>query len=208
MNQKIRVSILEDAEHFIRIKDNLPLNTNSEDTQQGGFLLGTDLETYQFYIQHGQCLTAISSDEIIGFGILLPNHLVKQSEVWEKRNSANWSIDLATIENSNIAYIEQMAFLRKNQKLVLILAYNLIHSAFEHGAEYILTTTVRKPVLNLAAIPLIRAAGGKKVGNIDEVYPQVGQINSDLYLMEKDVFYQTIKKRVIYDFLIANTLKK
>ncbi len=206
MNPRIRKSTLEDAKHFIRIKECLPLNTQSDDTQQGGFLLGTDIETYKFYISHGICFTAIASDEVVGFGIMLPNELVKQSELWEKRKTVQWSVDLAKLEHSNISYLEQMAFLRGNRKLTLILSYNLVHAAFENGADHILTTTVRKPVANEAAIPLIHAVGGRRVGNIDEVYPQVGAINSDIYLMDKTTFYESIKSRISYDFLIANSI--
>jgi len=206
MNQKIRKSTLEDAEDFVRIKDHLPLNTQSNHTQQGGFLLGTNLETYQFFIHHGFCLSAIASHKVVGFGIILPDDLVRQSELWEKRKAAKWLIDITAIENSNIAYLEQMAFLKGNDKLVVTLSYNLIHGAFENGADYILTTTVKKPMVNEAAIPLIKAGGGRRVGNIDEVYPQVGQINSDIYLIEKTTFYKCINKLSSYDFLIANSL--
>lgn len=206
MNQQIRRSIIEDAEHFLRIKENLPLRTQNRDSNQGGFLLGTNLATYQLYIHHGTCLTAITADEIVGFGILLPNDIVKQSEIWEKRKTVKWTIDLATLENSNVAYIEQLAFLKRNRKLVLILSYNLVHSAFENGADYVLTTTVRKPVINMAAVPLIQAGGGRRVGNIDEVYPQLGPINSDIYIIEKTMFYQSVRKRIFYEFLLTNTL--
>jgi len=206
MNPKIRKSTLEDAEHFIRIKESLPLSTQNNHSQQGGFLLGTDIATYKFYISHGICFTAIASNEVVGFGIILPNELVKQSELWEKRKTVKWSIDLAKLESSNIAYLEQMAFLKGNRKLTLVLSYNLVHAAFKHGADYILTTTVKEPVANEAAIPLIKAVGGKKVGNIDEVYPQVGAINSDIYLIDKTTFYRSIKNLLSHDFLIANSL--
>lgn len=206
MNPKIRKSTLEDANHFIRIKELLPLSTQSKHTKQGGFLLGTNIETYKFYISHGICFTGIAVNEVVGFGIMLPNALVKQSELWEKRKTVKWAVDLATLENSNVSYLEQMAFLKGNRKLTLILSYNLVHTTFENGADYVLTTTVKKPVTNEAAIPLIKAVGGKKVGNIDEVYPQVGAVNSDIYLIDKTTFYQSIKKRISYDFLIANSL--
>lgn len=206
MNQKIRIAIPEDAEHFVRIKKCLPLNMQHDHTKQGGFLLGTSLETYKFYIAHGFCLTATASDQIVGFGIQLPDHLIKQSELWEKRKTAKWTMNLATLENSTIAYIEQLAFLKGYHKLVLALSYNLIHDAFKKGAQYVLTTTVRKPVVNEAAIPLVQAVGGSHIGNIDEVYPEVGEINSDIYAMEKSLFYQRLRQRISYDFMAEHSL--
>lgn len=203
MNQKIRKSIPQDAEHFVKIKERLPLASPNQHSEQGGFLLGTTLETYQLYIKHGFCLSALEDDTLVGFGILLPNDMVRKSEIWEKRSSAKWSLDISVLENNSIAYIEQLAFLKGFRKLVLALSYRLMHHAFESGARYVLTTTVRKPVVNKAAIPLIRAAGGQLSGNIDEVYPEVGPINSDIFLMEKKAFYRSLEKRICYDFLQA-----
>ena len=78
MKRLIRPSCLADAVHFVGIKERLPLDTESDHTQQGGFLLGTDLDTYQFYVDHGSCLSAEVGGEVVGFGIMLPNHLVKR----------------------------------------------------------------------------------------------------------------------------------
>lgn len=199
----IRKSIIEDAEYFIKIKERLPLCTQDEQSEKGGFLLGTNLETYQFYIHNGLCFTALANEEVVGFGIILPNELIKQSALWEKRKSVDWSLDLSRLENSNVAYIEQLAFLKGHRKLTIILSYELLHTAFENGAELILTTTVREPVINLSAVPMIKAVEGKLIGNIDEVYPIVGDINSDIYLMDKAPFYQSIKKRRIYDLIVS-----
>lgn len=204
--KKIRKSILTDAEHFIAIKEKLSMANHSRQTNQGGFLLGTDLKTYQFFISYGICYTAEVLGEVVGFGIILPNELVKQSEIWDKRKEVDWKIDLSLLENSNVAYLEQLAFLGGNRKLVLILTHNLMHTAFENKADYILTTTVREPIHNLAALPLIKAAGGIKVGNVNEVYPQVGNINSDIYCIPKSVYYKKIRTRISHQFLKANQI--
>lgn len=204
--KRIRKSIGTDAEHFIAIKEQLALSNQSERRTQGGFLLGTDLDTYRFFIRQGICYTAEVSARIVGFGIVLPNALVRQSEIWSKRKEVDWKIDLKLLENSNVAYLEQLAFLPGHQKWVLVLSHNLVHTAFKNEATYILTTTVRKPILNPAALPLIHAAGGIKVGNIDEVYPQVGNINSDIYCIEKSVYYQKIGHRISHQLLKTHQL--
>lgn len=71
---------------------------------------------------------------------------------------------------------------------------------FDSDYSALFTTTVNKPILNLAAIPFIKAVDGKKVGNIDEVYPVVGQINSDIYLVEAALFYQKTQAHPLYSF--------
>ena len=206
MKQRIRKSILQDAQHFVRIKNELPLPRKNKSTKQGGFLLGTDINTYKFYIENGYCLTAIVNDKIVGFGIILPNQLVIKSELWEKRKQVNWTINFNDIENSNVSYIEQLAFLKGHRKLSIILPYNLVKSVFDNGSDFILTTTVKKPIVNTAAIPYIKSIGGFKIGNINEIYPIVGSINSDIYLIKKETFYKTIETLTFYDFLKSNEL--
>lgn len=206
MKPNIRKSTLDDAHGFVRIKNKLPISKENKYTKQGGFLLGTDYRTYKVYIENGHCLTAIVDDEIVGFGIILPHHLVKNSELWKKRHLVNWSINFNDIEYKNVSYIEQLAFLKGNRKLSVILSYNLVKSVFDSGTDFILTTTVKKPIMNTAAIPYIKSIGGVKIGNIDEFYPTVGTINSDIYLIEKDTFHKKIKELSLFGFLRSNEL--
>lgn len=206
MNHIIRKSIIQDATHFVRIKNALPLPSNTNSSKKGGFLLGTDIATYQFYIEHGLCLSAEKNGEIIGFGIVLPNHIIRESDLWKKRNSVNWAINIKLLEDSNIAYFEQLAFIQGSRKLSMQLAYQISKLAFDNGADYILTTTVNKPITNKAAIPYITAIGGRKIGNIDETYPKVGHINSDVYLINKTDFFNKLKDLAFYPFLRSNEL--
>jgi len=206
MKQKIRKSTLQDAQHFVRIKNKLPLPKENKNTTQGGFLLGTDIDTYKFYIKNGHCLTAIINSEIVGFGIIIPNQLVKRSELWEKRKKVKWTININDLENNNVSYIEQLAFLKGHNKLSIVLSYNLIKMGFSKGANFMLTTTVKKPIVNAAAIPYIKSIGGFKIGNIDEIYPGIGNINSDIYLIKKNTFYKKIKELSFYDLLKSNEL--
>lgn len=202
----IRKSILQDAQSFIAIKNKLPLPSENESTTKGGFLLGTDIDTYMFYIKNGSCLTAIVNNKIVGFGIVLPNQLVKNSPLWKKRKQVNWVININDLENNTISYIEQLAFLKGHRKLSLLLSYNLVKMAFDNGSGFILTTTVKKPIHNLAAIPYIKAIGGLLIGHIDETYPVVGTINSDIYQISKSDFYKKRKQLSFFNFLKNNKL--
>ena len=206
IKNNIKTSIPKEAKDFVKLKNKLPLPALGNSVTKGGFILGTNESTYQFYIEVGICLTAKSDDNIVGFGILLPDEIIRNGELWKKRKEVNWTIDIQLIESKNIAYIEQLAFIEGNKKLALKLAYNLINKAFVNGVDYVLTTTVRKPILNLAAIPLIRAAGGKLVGNINENYPGFNQVNSDIYLIKKENFYKNIEKLKIHSFLKKNEI--
>ncbi|NUO01587.1 MAG: hypothetical protein HUU01_13350 [Saprospiraceae bacterium] len=198
MSTTIRRAQIEDAAAFVRIKDQLPLPLADGGTTTGGFLLGTNLDTYRHYIKDAYCLVATGEQGVVGFGILLPDPLLRESEVWQKRDHAAWYIDLPVYEKQNLCYFEQLAFLPGHRKTVLKLSYNLIKWAFDAGHHALFTTTVNKPVRNLAALPFIKAAGGIHAGNIDEVYPSIGPINSDIYLMLSGVFFQKARAHTLY----------
>ncbi|RYU94252.1 hypothetical protein [Emticicia agri] len=206
MNTRIRKAELNDTEAFIAIKNQLPISMVDGTTTKGGFLLGTDINTYRSFIENDYCLVAEVDTQVIGFGIILKDSTLRASEVWEKRSSADWFINLADYESQRLGYFEQLAFLKGHRKSVLILCYNLVKWVFEQGYETLFTTTVNKPILNLAAIPFIEAVDGIQAGNIDEFYPKIGQINSDIYLIEARTFLEKVKNLPLYPFFEANTL--
>ncbi len=174
---------------------------------KGGFLLGTDIDTYRNFIENEYCLVAETDAGVVGFGIILKDATLRSSEIWEKRSNADWFINLNAYESQRLAYFEQLAFLKGHRKSVLTLSYNLVKWVFEQGHETLFTTTVNKPILNLAAIPFIMAAGGIHAGNIDEYYPKIGQINSDIYLIEEKAFFEKVKTLPLFPFFEENSLR-
>lgn len=204
---KIRKATPNDVKDFINIKNQLPFKYTDERTSSGGFLLGTDKETYLKYITNDYCLVAENQDGIVGFGIMLKDESVKKSDVWTRRHQATWRIDITKYETKQLCYFEQLAFLKGHSRTVISLAYNLTSWAFEEGHSHLFTTTVKYPIMNLAAVPYILKASGKKVGNIDEVYPIIGQINSDIYQIEVVKFYAAIKSSKLRPFLDKHYIK-
>lgn len=205
MSKIIRPSILADAPQFMEIKNQLPMSSVEDSTTTGGFLLGTNIKTYELFIQTALCLSVENAKTVVGFGIILPDVMVRQSELWEKRKLVNWAIDIEAIESQKICYFEQLAFLKGNGRYSLALAYSLLCKAFETH-DILLTTTVQKPISNLAAVPYILAASGGIIGNIDEIYPEVGDINSNVYMIQKSKFLEQAKFSPYYRFLEARKL--
>ena len=205
MNSRIRKAIRSDAADMLAIKNQLSFQHVNGTTTTGGFLLGTDLETYESYIEQAFVLLAEQNGKAIGFGIFFHDAWLRQSELWQRRHQVKWQVDLPTLESSNIAYVEQLAFLPGHRKQALLLIYNLVHWAFQTSHNALLTTTVRSPILNLAAIPYILAAGGQQVGDIDEVYPIIGEIGSDIYWVTKENFYRRFEQHPLKEFFLAHT---
>ncbi|MFK7947272.1 MAG: hypothetical protein AB8G11_06775 [Saprospiraceae bacterium] len=198
---KIRKAIPNDVKDFIKVKNQLPFKYSDGRTSSGGFLLGTDEATYLKYITNDYCLVAENESGIVGFGIMLKDESVKKSDVWTRREQAIWTINIKDYEQEKICYFEQLAFLKGHSRTVMSLAYNLTWWAFEDGHTHFFTTTVKYPITNLAAVPYILKASGKKVGNIDEAYPIIGQINSDIYMIKAANFYETAKASKLLPFL-------
>ena len=88
-----------------------------------------------------------------------------------------------------------------HSRTVIKLAYNIACWAFKEKHSTLFTTTVKNPITNLAAVPYILKGGGRKVGNIDEIYPVIGQINSDIYKLEADDFYKNVATSKLGSFL-------
>jgi len=194
----LRISTPGDEKYFLKIKNSLPIRLTDGKTTRGGFLLGTDEKTYLEYIKNAYCLTALKANKVVGFGIIFPDVMLRASEIWEKRNDADLYINLQQFEQQTLCYFEQLAFLPGHRRLVIKLAYQLVKIAFDAGAESLMTTTVNRPVLNLAALPFIKAANGIHVGNIDETYPLIGAINSDIWLIKREEFTEKSKTHILY----------
>ena len=130
--------------------------------------------------------------------------MLRNSDVWLRRTQANWCINLTDWEDKKLCYFEQLAFLPGHKKLVILLAYNLVKWVFDLGYDALFTTTVKEPILNLAAIPFIYAVDGIIAGNIMEIYPKIGLINSDIYLIEAESYDRKTKAHNLYPFFQNN----
>ena len=205
MKSRIRIAEFRDAAAFVAIKDQLPMQKSDGSTTTGGFLLGTDLSTYEYYIENAFCLVSEVDNVIVGFGIIFPDEMLRISDVWLRRKQANWFINLSDWEDHKLCYFEQLAFLPGHKKLVILLAYNLVKLVFDLGYKTLFTTTVKEPVLNLAAIPFINAVDGILAGNIMEMYPKIGLINSDIYLIEAKSFDRKTRTHNLYAFFQNNS---
>jgi hypothetical protein len=207
MKTKLRKARTGDADAFVAIKEQLPLTLSNGDTTTGGFLLGTTADTYREYISNSYCLVAEENEKVIGFGIIFPDEVLRASDVWVRRHTANWQIDLEQYETQSLCYFEQFAFLQGHKRAAVALAYHLTDLAFSMGHTAMFTTTVNRPVLNLAAIPFINAANGCKAGNIDETYPIIGHINSDIYVLDAAMFYQQAAAHPLLPFVKMHTVQ-
>lgn len=200
MSLILRQAKVIDAEQFLNVKNSLPMPSALSETARGGFLLGTNVETYQFYIENGYVNILEEKGEIVGFAIVLPDILLRNSELWQRKDEIIWdNFDAEQFEGKQICYFEQLAVLPKSKYRFwgVSLAYLTLSQAFEsHQAMF--TTIVKEPIFNQASIPFLENVGGKCVGEVNEVYPEVGKLISKIYFVERESFRKkTTKHRLI-----------
>ena len=180
----VRRADVHDADGVMALRERLAFTGSN----QGGFLLGTDRAGYLTLLAGTHAWVLEDRGTVVGVAIVLDDAQFRQSGVFERRNQVQWT-DAHTLErfiDQRLAYYEQLGVDRgPYRRWGAVLAFTALLDAIQ-TADAVVTTTVRQPVNNEAAIPYIRKVGGVELGEIDEVYPAFGQLLSTLWLMESD----------------------
>lgn len=181
---KMRPALPGDVEGMLRIKRELKLDS-AGDAPGGGFLLGATREQYEFLVASAQVLALTDDDDALGgFAIALPDTVLRATDVWARRRSIEWGDgNWDALESARVAYFDQLAVLpgRRHRTYAPALALAALERLSTTGHQHLFTTVVREPVMNLASPPLLHAIGAARVGSIEEDYPEVGRVLSDVY---------------------------
>jgi hypothetical protein len=124
-----------------------------------------------------------------GFAVALPDAVLRQTDVWARRREISWEGGgWDALEADRVGYFDQLAVRpqRRFRIYAAVLAVSALRALVDAGHQHVFATVVREPVRNLASLPLLRAAGARRIGQIDETYPEVGRILSDVYHLAVD----------------------
>ena len=194
MSLKLRRARKGDEESFLRVKKRLPMPSSPQESARGGFLLGTNVETYRFYIENSYANVLENDGEIVGFAIILPDALLRRSDLWRRKNEIEWENGAPTdLLDKPLCYFEQLAVLpgAKNRFYGVSLAFATLRQAFEKH-EAVFATLVVEPVFNPASIPFLESVGASRVAAVDEFLPEFGNLVSAVYSLEREVFAERI----------------
>lgn len=182
---KIRPARPGDVDGMLRIKQELRLDPAGGDAPGGGFLLGATREQYEFLVANAQVFALADEDGALGgFAIALPDPVLRATDVWTRRRSIAWGDgNWDALEGTRVAYFDQLAVRpgRRHRTYAPALALAALERLAEKGHQHLFATVVREPVMNLTSPPLLHAIGAARVGTIDEDYPGVGRVLSDVY---------------------------
>ena len=181
----IRPATTADIPEMIQVKESLAFEHHSEISSEGGFLLGADEHGYKARIASGYTWV-LDVEGVKGFSILLPDQALRMSEIWQRRADIDWSQEFDNLEDKSLGYFDQLAVAKGPWRTYApILAITTIVHFLSSNPDYLLSTTVLKPVQNLAAVPYLQYLGAKSVGKIDEIDPNVGQLLSEIWLADQ-----------------------
>ena len=205
MTIRFRHAEPRDLDAFLQIRDALQPGSGN-----GGFLLGSDPETYATYIREALVWVCERGDAVVGFAIALPDSLFRQTEIWDKRQLLQADPEQASAiqallsTEQHFAYLEQLAFRRSDARYAPALCLHLGRELFSGPCSILLATTVREPFLNRAAWPFLEIAGGRIVGQVEEVYPRIGKLVSDVWMLRAEDYRQRIPFHPMYQRLFPD----
>jgi len=182
MTARLRPAAAEDVDGMIAVKEALALDPERP-SPRGGFLLGCPRERYLALIETSEVLLVEARGEIGGFAIALPDAVLRASDLWRRRDLIRWTGGKAEPPAGEpAAYFDQLAIRPGWPRLDgLALALATLRRLAGSGHVHLYATILHEPVRNEAALPLLRAVGGRPVGLVEEVYEGVGRVVSELH---------------------------
>lgn len=191
---RLRAGILGDAEAMLQIKQQLRMQPDPgvAESSRGGFLLGSSRAQYEALLAGAQVDVLLDGPRVVGFVTALPDPSLRQSALWQRRAHITWggglgAGELAVLEGLRLGYLDQLAVLPdpKYRLCAPALAWRALARLLEDGCDLVFATVVARPVRNLVTRPLLAAVGAVELGSLEENYPEVGAITSDVFCVTR-----------------------
>jgi len=185
MTPELRPALLGDLEQILAIKRALSLG--HVDQPRGGFLLGASPEGYRWLIERARVrvLAAPRPHDLIGFAVALDDPLLRASDLWARKAHIDWipGFDVDQIAAAPVAYFDQIAVIpgTRARYYGAALGLSLLAELLLAGHSNILATTVIAPIVNRAALAYLARVGARHVGQIHEIYPELGPLISAVH---------------------------
>ncbi|MFY0532366.1 hypothetical protein [Nannocystis pusilla] len=191
---RLRAGVLGDAEAMLQIKQQLRMQPDPgvAESSRGGFLLGSSRAQYEALLAGAQVDVLLDGPRVVGFVTALPDPSLRHSALWQRRAHIAWGEglgagELAALEGLRLGYLDQLAVLPdpKYRLCAPALAWRALARLLEDGCDLVFATVVARPVRNLVTRPLLAAVGAVELGSLEEDYPEVGTITSDVFCMTR-----------------------
>jgi hypothetical protein len=184
-----------DLDGLVALREARAWRADAPSGAPGGFLLGSDRETYRDHVAHGRVMvTPAVGGGLDAFSVVLDDDAFRASDLWERRRHADVPAALvARFEDARLAYFDQLVARPGRAWASTRLAFHHVVDAMRRH-DAMLATTVVAPVVNGAALPFLREIGFEVVGHVDENYPRIGRLRSALHLLTREAFEQRVAR--------------
>jgi hypothetical protein len=179
---RLRKARMQDLGAMVAIKEALAL-LPGQSAGRGGFLLGCSPERYAQLIEHANVLLLEEAGEATGFAVTLPDPLLRESELWQRRAAIQWTEgEGEPPPGERLAYFDQLALRPgSSRRHAPALAFAAVRELALAGHRHLYATILHAPVRNEAALPLMRVLGTRVAGMVEEDYPEAGRVVSELH---------------------------
>ncbi|WAS91757.1 hypothetical protein [Nannocystis punicea] len=193
---RLRAGVVGDAGAMLQVKQQLRMQPDADvaESSRGGFLLGSTRAQYEALLTGAQVEVLLDGSRVVGFVTALPDAALRRSALWQRRAHIGWGggvgpAELAAIEALRVGYLDQLAVLPdpKYRLCAPALAWRALARLLDDGCDLVFATVVARPVRNLVTRPLLAAVGAVELGSLEEDYPEVGVITSDVFCMTRAV---------------------
>ncbi len=186
---ELRHASPDDVPTLIEIKSELAINQEDAPAFRGGFLLGSSVELYMALAHAGQIIIAHTKDDdhIHGFGIAIESEILQNSPLWARRELIDWEPDFDAEHalTRRIGYLDQLAVRPGSQRkwIGALLSCAMMERFIATNHDLVFTTTLVKPIVNAASLPLIARIMGHRIGQLEEHYEGLGHVISALHVL-------------------------
>jgi hypothetical protein len=182
-----------DAPAMVALRDALRLTVTPTDGPtrevRGGFLLGCTASEYRSHAAAGRVVVLVRGGTLLGFAVVLCDAALRRSALWARRAQIAWmeGEDADRYLSARLAYFDQLAVEAGASSRLGAPGLALLgaqRALLDH--DHLFATTVEEPVLNRAALPLLRRVGGRRVAEVREDHPAIGPFRSGVYALDRE----------------------
>ncbi|MBZ0216801.1 MAG: hypothetical protein K8F25_09630 [Fimbriimonadaceae bacterium] len=183
-----------DVHDILAIKTALSIRPDQAPHSGGGFLLDSDVERIRRHIEEDILLVVEDPDDkrLAGFALVF-RHETVMSDIWPRRGKAALNISEEFLTQAKVSWFDKLGMrtglqYRRHAPLLALKATQL--ALEEH--TLIGAAVMTNPAPNVNSLRLLGKAGFQTIGSITEDYPGVGNMTSDIYVVDRETFRQTI----------------
>ena len=208
MHLLVRPAKVSDVHDILAIKADLSIRPDQTPHSGGGFLVDSDLERMRRHIEEDILLVAEDPENrrLAGFALVF-RHETVMTDIWPRRGSAALNISPEIISQSKISWFDKLGMRTGHQyrRHAPLLALRATEFALK---EHMLigAAVMKEPAPNVNSLRLLNKAGFQTIGSITEEMPGIGNLTSDIYMVDRETFQRNISlpelKRLI-DWVVS-----